>query len=115
MLAFSEKWTVTPDTIHYTYYIMITTGGDIKKELHVATPEELWSRLLDNCNLSVFSKIDDGISWLPMDGTDEVYTVKTSTGERAVTNGWGDNYEQPSEFFELILEQVALYRKKATL
>jgi hypothetical protein len=65
--------------------------------------------------LDIFAKIKNGNSRIPLDGRDEVFTVTLKEETISITNGYGDEYEQLHEFFDIIEEQVQQYLSKYTL
>jgi hypothetical protein len=107
MMGYSEELTITEKTIHY-YYEVIVKGET--KEINDAIPNGLWSNLLNKCDLETFAKTKSGDSNRPVDGLDQVFTIKTKEKEFSVVNGYGNEYEQLYDFFEIIVEQMQQYQ-----
>jgi Fe-S cluster biosynthesis and repair protein YggX len=109
-LGISENLTITADSIHYSYGSYYP--NDEEKEIHEAISKELWENLVNKCDLEIFAKIRSGESQLPVDGTDQKFTIKTKERELSVLNVFVGESEQLYEFFDLIVEQVSLFREK---
>jgi hypothetical protein len=107
MMGYSEELTITEKTIHYYYELAVK---DETKEINDATPNGLWSNLLNKCDLETFAKIKSGNSNRPVDGLDQVFTIKTKEKEFSIVNGYGNEYEQLYDFFESIMKQIQQYQ-----
>lgn len=114
MNGFFLEMTFTAKTTHF-HHQYYDTGDNFKKkevEVNKTTPNKLWKSLLDKCDLDILEKVKSGKSYIPVDGTDEVFTVKIKEKELSFTNGYGVEYEQIHDFIDIIEEQVQQYQSK---
>ena len=90
VLSQNSKIILTKDSIH-SY-----SGryGKINKEHYTAMPAELWNDISTQCNLEEFTKIPNGESTQPFDGTDTKITIETNRRKIAVTNGKGEEWDK---------------------
>jgi hypothetical protein len=107
----SIEMTFTAETTYF-YHWYYDIGDNFKKkeiEVNNSTPNELWNFLLNKCDLDIFAKTKSGESNRPLDGTDKVFTITVKEKELSITNGYGVEYEQLHDFFDIIEEQVQQY------
>jgi hypothetical protein len=116
MLGYDEQLTVTPDSLSFSLFYMAIADKalvPVRKELRKVTPDGLWDELLDKCDLSRFPKIKNGRSMVPVDGTDQIFTVRTKKKEYSVRNGYGAVFYMHYDFFSGMLEVLQAMSEEA--
>jgi hypothetical protein len=109
---FSEELTLTADSLHYSYQRHSTMPVPPDENgIHIAIPERIWRELLDLYDLETLARIKNGESLQPLDGTDEILTIKTRSKEWSFINGYGEEYEKFHEFFNNVLMQLSLFNE----
>ncbi|OPC56656.1 hypothetical protein DSC47_14765 [Elizabethkingia miricola] len=78
-----------------------------KSRKRAITPTE-WNRLISEINLSSVSKIKNGPSYQPFDGTDDIWEIKTSTHTYRIINGKQDidNYKSLEAVYSQLEELI---------
>lgn len=104
MQGLLKTLTITEGITLYSYSMYIDKNG--AKRADEPTLPETWNNLMDDLDLATFEKIESGPSRLPIDGTDQRFTITTASGKAyTFINGSEDkHYQQLKPFFDHVIE-----------
>ena len=103
-----ENLKISADTTYYSYHHEMSS---ISYQSKAATSEELWDFLTKNFDLETFKTIKDDCNPDLFDVPVVRFSVITNGKTYSFYNGECDeHYMQMREFFDAIMEQVAVFR-----
>ena len=109
----SMSLAVTIDSIQY-YHHIATDNGSFRKYNDITSPN-VWDKLLNSCDLSLFTKVKSQNSFQEADGTDTTYSIITNEKKHSFTNGKGEAYNQLKDFLIEIQNLADECHKRATI
>ncbi|AQX03811.1 hypothetical protein BAX97_11625 [Elizabethkingia meningoseptica] len=104
-LGYFRNITITKDSVLFVQRQIAPSQVDNTKKTTISAQE--WNTLVSDLDIQKFSKIKNGQSYQPVDGTDDIWEIKTSLNHYHIVNGNIDtvNYK-PLKVLQSRLEEL---------
>lgn len=103
MGGLSVTLSITQSSTLYSYSLFIDSSNN--RRYDEPTEEQTWAKLMDELDVEAFKKIENGPSYLPVDGTDREFFIATESGQEFMfINGEEDeHFKKLQPFFNHLL------------